>query len=119
MVTTAACLTSAKTIGCRVTFKDPPPNLEDPKDANQDNKYVVDVIATDDQKLTGKTTLTITVTQVDEDGEVSFSSIQPAIGVAITASVKRPRRQHHRRELAVGQSPEPGRHLLGHRRRND
>ena len=72
-----------------VTFKNDP-DLEDPKDANQDNKYVVDVIATDDQKLTGKTTLTITVTQVDEDGEVSFSSIQPAIGVAITASVSDP-----------------------------
>ena len=48
------------------------------------------MIATDDQKLTGKTTLTITVTQVDEDGEVSFSSIQPAIGVAITASISDP-----------------------------
>ena len=72
-----------------VTFKDPP-NLEDPKDANQDNKYVVDVIATDDQKLTGKMTLTVTVTQVDEDGKVSFSSIQPAIGTAITASISDP-----------------------------
>ena len=72
-----------------VTFKDPP-NLEAPKDANQDNMYKVDVIATDDQKLTGKTTLTITVTQVDEDGKASFSSIQPAIGVAITASVSDP-----------------------------
>ena len=66
------------------------PNLEDPKDANQDNVYKVDVIAKDEDGLTGMTSLTITVTQVNEDGEVTFSSIQPAIGVAITASVSDP-----------------------------
>ena len=72
-----------------MTFKNDP-DLEDPKDANQDNKYVIDVIAKDDQGLTGKMTLTVTVTQVDEDGEVSFNSIQPAIGVPITASISDP-----------------------------
>ena len=72
-----------------VTF-DSDPNREDPKDANQDSVYKINVVATDEDGLTGMLAVTITVNNVDEDGSVSLSSIQPAIGRALTASVSDP-----------------------------
>ena len=81
--------------------------MEDPKDANQDNIYkVVDVIATDDQKLTGKD-------DVDDyrdaggRGRRGELLLHPACDRRPDHGFReRPRRQHHRRELAVGQSPD-------------
>ena len=52
------------------------------KDANADDD--------DHSALTTPLPVTVTVTNVDEDGEVTFSQIQPQVGVAITAMLEDP-----------------------------
>ena len=66
------------------------PNFEMPIDANQDNAYEVTVLATDTKGLTGKRPLMITVENIDEVGTVGLSTIQPAIGQEITATLTDP-----------------------------
>ena len=39
--------------------------------------YMVTVVATDKKKLAAKRDVVITVTNVEEDGSVKFSSVQP------------------------------------------
>ena len=63
------------------------PNFESPVDANQDNDYKVTIVATDKKGLTDTRELTITVTNVDELGEVKLSTIQPGVGQEITATL--------------------------------
>ena len=58
-----------------------------PTDANQDNAYKVTIVATDKKDLTGTKDLTIKVTNVDEPGTVSLSTIQPGVGQPITAAL--------------------------------
>ena len=72
-----------------VTFMNDP-DFEDPKDANQDNAYKIYVVAEDEDGLTGMFAVTITVTNLDEDGSVSLSTGQPTIGRPITATVSDP-----------------------------
>ena len=72
-----------------LTFKNSP-NFEAPTDANQDNAYKVTVVATDKKGLMGMKALTIEVMNIDEDGDVKFSTIQPGVGQAITARVEDP-----------------------------
>ena len=63
------------------------PNFESPGDANQDNAYEVTVVATDNNGQTASRDVTVRVTNVEEDGTVTLSSVQPRVGVSITASV--------------------------------
>ena len=63
------------------------PNFESPTDANQNNAYKVTVVATDKIGLRDTRDLTIEVRNLDEAGEVKFSTIQPGVGQEITASV--------------------------------
>ena len=72
-----------------VTFK-APPDVEDPKDASLNNFYNINVVAEDVDGLTDMLAVTIEVTNVDEDGDVTLSTDQPAIGVPITARVSDP-----------------------------
>ena len=72
-----------------LTFKDAP-NFESPTDANNDNAYRVQVVAKDDAGNNSKTDVTVTVTNLDEDGKVSLSSIQPGVGTALTATISDP-----------------------------
>ena len=72
-----------------LTFKKSP-NFESPTDANQDNAYKVTVVATDKKGLRGERALTIEVMNIDEDGDVKFSLIQPGVGQPITARVEDP-----------------------------
>ena len=76
--------------GARVLTFVEPPNFEAPTDANRDNVYKVTVVATDDENLTGEQAVTIIVTNVDEAGKVTLSSIQPQAGVALTATLVDP-----------------------------
>ena len=62
------------------------PNFDKPADANKDNKYEVTVVATDKAGATGELKVTVTVTEVAEDGTVVLSTQQPAVGVPITGS---------------------------------
>ena len=72
-----------------LTFKDAP-NFESPTDENKDNSYRVQVVAKDVAGNNSKTDVTVTVTNLDEDGEVSLSSIQPGVGTALTATLVDP-----------------------------
>ena len=72
-----------------LTFK-AAPNFESPGDANGDNAYEVSVVATDGDGQTSRRDVTVTVTNVNEDGVVTLSAVQPRIGVPITASLTDP-----------------------------
>ena len=56
------------------------PNFESPGDANGDNAYEVSVVATDGDDQTSRRDVTVTVTNVNEDGVVTLSAVQPRIG---------------------------------------
>ena len=65
----------------------PAPNFEKPGDANGDNVYQVTVVARDTQLVTGSRDVTIRVTNVDEDGSVSLSHVQPEVATSLTATL--------------------------------
>ena len=74
-----------------LTFEEAP-NYEMPADSNGDNVYMVTVVATDagvddKNKMTAERAVVITVTNMEEDGTVTLSSVQPKIGFPLTASV--------------------------------
>ena len=72
-----------------LAFKEAP-NFESPTDANKDNAYKVKVVARDDAGNRGETDVTVTVTNSEEEGKVKLSSIQPAVGTELTATVTDP-----------------------------
>ena len=63
------------------------PNYEKPTDADEDNVYMVTVVATDKKKLTATRDVVITVTNVDDDGTITFSSEQPKVRIDFTATL--------------------------------
>ena len=63
------------------------PDFEDPKDAGKDNVYNITVVATDSDGQTDEMDVTVTVTNVEEDGTVTLSLLQPRIGTALTATL--------------------------------
>ena len=65
-------------------------NYESPADVDGNNKYQVSLITTDDEGASSSLDLVITVENVDEVGEVTLSTGQPAIGQAITAMLEDP-----------------------------
>ena len=69
-----------------------PPDYEDAADANTDNDYQVTINAADSYSNSSSLDVTVNVTNVDEDGTVSFDSLQPQVGTAITASLTDPDR---------------------------
>ena len=72
-----------------LTFKTPP-DYEMSADANRDNVYKVTVVATDNGNVQGMRTVSITVLNVQEEGEVTLSEMQPSIGAPITAMLTDP-----------------------------
>ena len=75
-----------------LTFKDAP-DFEMPADSNRDNVYMVTVVLTDQdtkKKLTATRDVTITLTNMDEDGTVTLSSEQPKVGIPLTATLEDP-----------------------------
>ena len=80
-----------------MTFKTAP-NYEAPADANGDNVYMVTVVVTDagidgKGKLSAERDMVVTVTNVDEgmaDTVVTLSSLQPKVGVELTAMLSDP-----------------------------
>ena len=73
-----------------LTFKSPSPNYESPGDADGDNDYEVTVVVTDAEGNTDEHDVTVTVTNVTEDGMVTFSTLQPRVGVELTAMLADP-----------------------------
>ena len=67
------------------------PDFENPTDTGTDNTYVVTVQASDGgEDTTASEALTIEVTNVEEPGTVTLSTLQPQVGVAITATLSDP-----------------------------
>ena len=71
------------------------PDYEKPIDADMDNVYMVTVVVTDSgvdgkNKMTATRDVVIEVTNVDEHGSVTYSSVQPLIGVPFTATLSDP-----------------------------
>ena len=54
------------------------------------SSYTVTVVATDADRASDEITVTIEVTNVDEDGAVTLSSANPRVGTALTASLTDP-----------------------------
>ena len=63
------------------------PDFESPADTDTDNIYDVVVEATDGTGHVGRETVMVEVTNVDEDGTVELSALQPAPGVMFTATL--------------------------------
>ena len=72
-----------------LTF-DGTPNFESPGDADGDNDYKVTVVVTDAEGNTDEHDVTVTVTNVEETGTVTFSTLQPRVGVELTAMLTDP-----------------------------
>ena len=71
------------------TFK-ASPDFEAPGDANRNNVYEVTVQSTDSGANTGSLDITVTVGNVNEDGVVTLSNLQPEDNIAITATLTDP-----------------------------
>ena len=65
------------------------PDYEDPADSNRDNIYRVTVRATDGTNV-GTLEVTVNVTNVEEAGSISLSSLQPQAGTRLTATLSDP-----------------------------
>ena len=63
------------------------PDYEMPGDADGNNIYEVTVVATDATGRTGMKRVTVMVTNMDETGMVTLSTVQPRVGVELTASL--------------------------------
>ena len=70
----------------QLTFKESP-NYEDPADAGTNNVYNITVVATDSDGQTDTMAVTVTVTNVDEAGTVMLSTLQPRVGIPLTATL--------------------------------
>ena len=65
------------------------PDFEGPADADTDNVYMVTVEANAGGEM-GEVAVTITVTNVDEDGTVTLSSMTPVVDAMLTATLSDP-----------------------------
>ena len=67
-----------------------PPDYEAPTDADKNNSYQVTVIATDTDDNATTRNVTVSVTNVDENGSVTLSNLQPQVGTRVNASLSDP-----------------------------
>ena len=81
--------TVTEVIDAELSFKTAP-NYEKPTDTDTDNMYMVTVVATDAKKLTATRDVVITVIDADEDGTITFSSVQPKVGIPFMATLTDP-----------------------------
>ena len=63
------------------------PNFETPGDSNRDNVYEVTVVASDPAGNSDELDVRVTVTNEAEPGTITFSSRQPKVGAALTATL--------------------------------
>ena len=68
---------------------DPAPDYEDAKDSDSNNVYHVTVQASDGNNIS-RLDVTVTVTNVEEAGTVTLSSVQPQVGTPLTATLDDP-----------------------------
>ena len=65
-------------------------NFEARADAGGNNVYNVTVVATDSDDMSASRDVAVTVTNEEEDGKVTLSSVQPEVGTEITATLSDP-----------------------------
>ena len=80
---------SNSTTDAELTFK-ASPDFEAKASAGGNNIYVLTVVATDSGGQTASRDVSVRVTNVEEEGTVTLSSLQPEVGVALTASLTDP-----------------------------
>ena len=73
-------------VGGALTFVNSP-NYEAPVDADKNNVYKVTVGFADPDGNRGEQEVEVKVGNMDEDGMVTFSAVQPRVGVPLTASL--------------------------------
>ena len=66
------------------------PDYESPGDANGDNDYELTVVVSDGKGNSDEHEVTVNVTNFAEDGTVELSTLQPRVGVALTAELDDP-----------------------------
>ena len=69
---------------------DDSPDFESPGDADGDNVYEVTVVASDPAGNSDELPVRVTVTNEEELGTITFSSLRPKTGIALTASLTDP-----------------------------
>ena len=76
-----------------LTFKAAPaplPDYESPGDSNRNNVYEVTVVVTDSKGNSDERDVTVKVTNVEEHGTVTLSTLQPRVDVPVTATLADP-----------------------------
>ena len=73
----------------QVTFK-AQPDFEDPADADTDNVYEFTVEVSDPAGNSDEVDVRVTVTNVEETGTITFSTLQPKVGIPLTAELDDP-----------------------------
>ena len=66
------------------------PDFEEPADSGRNNAYNVTVVVTDSGGNTDSRDVTVTVTNVDEDGVVTLSALQPEVEAKLEAELDDP-----------------------------
>ena len=66
------------------------PDFEDPDDADTSNDYSITLLALVGSEITSPFSVTVTVTDVDEPGELSLSDTGPSVGTALTLTLTDP-----------------------------
>ena len=69
-----------------LAFKDMP-DFEMPADAGRNNVYNITITATDSDGQTDRKNVTVTVTNVEEEGTVTLSTLQPRVGIGVMATL--------------------------------
>ena len=66
------------------------PDYESPGDSGGDNVYEVTLVVTDSKGNTDEQDVTVKVTNIEEDGVVTLSTLQPRVGFPVTATLDDP-----------------------------
>ena len=66
------------------------PDYESPGDSGGNNVYEVTVVVTDSKGNTDEQEVTVKVTNMEENGEVTLSTLQPRVGFPVTATLDDP-----------------------------
>ena len=72
-----------------LAFEDAP-NYESPGDSGGNNVYEVTLVVTDSKGNTDEQDVTVKVTNIEEDGTVTLSTLQPRVGFPVTATLTDP-----------------------------
>ena len=66
------------------------PDYESPGDSGANNVYEVTVVVTDTESNTDELAVMVKVTNIEEDGAITFSTLQPRVGFPVTATLTDP-----------------------------